>query len=115
MLNSAWPAVGAESLAAFTLRVAECVPDNFCADMLHKQASRLSAFSPSLRAAAAFEALEDGLPSPPHLGGAFVQQLVHEGGLYAATVGLREDLRSVKSMMKSPVGRARWLERKSSY
>jgi len=32
-----------------------------------------------------------------------VQQLVHEGGLYAATVGLREDLRSVKSMMKDPL------------
>ena len=32
-----------------------------------------------------------------------MQQLVHESGLYAATVGLREDLKSVKSIMKDPL------------
>ena len=57
---------------------------------------------PSLRAAAAFEALDDGSPSPPHIGEAFVQQLLSEGSLIAATVGLREDLRSVKAMMSDP-------------
>ena len=30
-----------------------------------------------MRAAAAFEALEDGSASPPHIGGALVQQLTH--------------------------------------
>jgi len=92
-----------ESLYAFTVRVAVQVPNGFCADPLHARATRLSAVSPSLQAAAAFEALEDGLPSPPYVGGALVQQLLHEGALLASTVGLREDLRSVKAMMIDPL------------
>jgi hypothetical protein len=91
-----------ESLHAFTLRVSHAVPDEFCADPPHAQAERLAPHDPSLRAAAAFEALEDGSPSPPHIGGAFVQQLLSEGSLIAATVGLREDVRSVKAMMSDP-------------
>ena len=79
------------------------MPDDFCADPLHARATRLSAVSPSLQAAAAFEALEDGLLSPPYIGGALVQQLLHEGALLASTVGLREDLRSVKAMMIDPL------------
>ena len=55
----------AEILHAFTLRVSEEVPDDFCADPLHAQAERLMPFSPSLQSAVAFEALEDGSPSPP--------------------------------------------------
>ena len=49
------------------------------------------------------EALEDGSASPPHIGGALVQQLTHEGFLFAGTVGLREDLKSVKAMMQDPL------------
>ena len=56
---------GVETLAMFTLRLAEAVPDEFCADVLHAQATRLCDFSSGMRAAAAFEALEDGFASPP--------------------------------------------------
>jgi len=89
-------------LHAFTLRVSGAVPDAFCADLLHAQAERLALHDPSLQSSAAFEALEDGSPSPLHIGGAFVQQLTSEGSLIAATVGLLEDLRSVKAMMGDP-------------
>ena len=94
---------GAETLAIFTLRLAEAVPDEFCADVLHAQATCLCDFSPGMRAAAAFEALEDGSASPPHIGGALVQQLTHEGSLFVGTVGLREDLKSVRAIMKDPL------------
>jgi hypothetical protein len=80
------PSVALESLAAFTVRAASAVPAAFCADTLNDRAERLAPFSPSLRAAAAFEALEVGSPSPPHVGGALVQELTHEGFLFAGTV-----------------------------
>jgi hypothetical protein len=96
------PASGAENLFAFSVRVAENVHESFCADPLHAQARRLGAYDASLGAAAAFEALEDGAPSPPHVGGAPMREILREGSLIAATVGLRSDLRSVKAMMDDP-------------
>jgi len=78
------------------------VPADFCQDALHDRAIRLAPFSLSLRAAAAFEALEDGSPSPPHVGGTLVQKLTHVGFL-AATVGLREDLKTVAAMVLNPL------------
>jgi hypothetical protein len=91
-----------ESLAAYTVRAASSVPADFCQDALHDRATRLAPFSPSLRAAASFEALEGGSPSPPHVGGTLVQELTHEGFL-AATVGLREDLKTVAAMALDPL------------
>jgi hypothetical protein len=91
-----------ESLAAYTVRAASSVPADFCQDALHDRATRLAPFSSSLRAAAAFEALEGGSPLPPHVGGTLVQELTHEGFM-AATVGLREDLKSVAAMALDPL------------
>ena len=98
------PALGSVTLNAFALRVAEKVDKEFCADPLHEQAQRLRYHNVSLAAAAAFEALEDGAPSPPHVG-ALMRELLHDETVLAAIVGLRPDLTSVKAMMKD----AAWL------
>jgi hypothetical protein len=110
---AAAPPVGVhESVHAFGLRVAEAVPDQFFhdadaagledADPLLALASRLAAFEPCLASAAHFEGMEDGSPSPPHVGGAVARELLLEGSKIVATVGLRRDLTSVKAMLKDP-------------
>jgi hypothetical protein len=101
-----------ESVHAFGLRVAEAVPEHVFhdadaagledADPLHALASWLAAFKPSLASAAHFEGMEDGSPSPPHVGGAVARELLLEGSKIVATVGLRRDLTSVKAMLKDP-------------
>ena len=56
----------------------------------------------SLAEGVRFEDLEDGPPSPPHVGGIIARLLRREGSLLAAVVGLRKDLTSVKAMLKDP-------------
>jgi len=97
------PGAVLESVHAFALRVAESVPvELFADDRLHTAARRLAAHDESLAAGLRFENLEDGSPSPPHVGGAIVQELLSEGGKIVATVGLRKDLTSVKAMLRDP-------------
>ena len=55
------------------------VDESFFRDPLHDhQAQRLSYVNEKLAAASAFEALEEGSPSTPHVGGAIVQELLLE-------------------------------------
>jgi hypothetical protein len=68
-----------ESVQAFVVR---CFPetapawDGAPADLLHAQAMRLAYHDLSLAAARRFEELEDESPSPPHVGGDVVRELV---------------------------------------
>ena len=107
------PSAALESVHAFALRVAVSIPAEYFADdavelplapsdPLHAQARRLAAHDPSLAAGLRFEDLEDGSPSPPHVGGALVRELLAEGSRLVAVVGLRKDLTSVKAMLRDP-------------
>ena len=92
-----------ESVQAFVVR---CFPetapawDGAPADLLHAQAMRLADHDLSLAAARRFEALEDGSPSPPHVGGDVVRELVDVGCKHVNAVGVRADLQSVKAMLR---------------